>query len=460
MKLKTIIFLILSLLILSCNEEEETLGISEIETDITTPDTQPGTPAPNEDENIEEPTEETPLVYKFDHLTGKCQDDMNQEGFNLGHLGECGDLSGQIVADSPLNKKNYFGLLLKGSKLVETKISFHKLAKSEVKVDNDTEFPDKINAPHTSLFLGHTNAYRGFKKSENKYYEKYLELRTKFKTLKREYKAIARDNQKAKQKKMKQIEKVKKLMTAHIKSKKIQKNKSKRQKKYIKGSYKLAKTEDRFINQRVKNKKFLTLDGSSSFMFKASNKVFPSNKTFTVSLWFKTDMDQQDKRLINFHRGTNPGSALNLSLKSSKIVLGIHDGNKYHSVETDYEYDSGDWHHFLVTKKKNKFIVYLNGVKVNEYQGDFSNFGDFPAQLGSYNGSGYFYTGDLDEVSLWQSHFSKSDVQRLYNEGTPSNIYYHRKVTSLLHWWRLGDHKKDSETNLVDIVAKEVMNRN
>jgi hypothetical protein len=457
MKIKTLLFLMITLLLFSCKEDEEALSLTNLESDITTPGTESG--QPGIDEEVTEEVESTPLVYKFDHLTGKCKDDTDTEGFNLGHLGECGDLSGQTVENSPLNKKNYFGLLLKGSKLVETKISFHKLAKAEVKVDTETEFPDKINAPHTSLFLGHTNAFRGFKKTENKYYQKYLQLRTKFKTLKTEYKAIPRSNVKARAKKMKQIEKIKKQMMAHIKNKKIHKNKSKRQKKYLKGSYKLAKAEDKFINQKVKNKKFLTLDGDSSFTFKESNKVFPTNKTLTISLWFKTDIDQQDKRLINFHRGSNAGSALNLSLKSSKVVLGVHDGGQYHSIETDFEYDDGQWHHFLVTKKKDKFIVYLDGEKVNEYQGDFSGFGEFMARLGSYNGSGYYYTGDLDEVSLWQSYFGKSDVRRLYNEGVPSNIYYHRKVTSLLHWWRLGDHKKDTQTSLLDIVAKETMTR-
>jgi hypothetical protein len=171
-------------------------------------------------------------------------------------------------------------------------------------------------------------------------------------------------------------------------------------------------------------------------------------------------MDQNDKRLINLHRGQNPGSALNLSLKSERIVLGVHDGNKYHSVENKKSYDDGEWHHFLITKKKNKIFIYFDGIKINEYEGEFSGLGTFPAQLGSYNGKGYYYTGELDEVSLWQSYFSKSDVKRLYNEGVPSNVFYHRQVTSILHWWRLGDNKKDTEESLIDVVAKEVMTKN
>lgn len=447
--------ILILLTLVSCKGDDEEVS-EQIPISSSSPTPISEDPVAPEEETTEE---STPLVYKFDHLTGKCFDESLLEGFNVGELGECGDLTGSTI-DKDLNKKNFYGLLISGAKLVDTKISFHRLAKSEVKVDDETEFPDKVNAPHTSLFLGHTNAYRSFKKTENKYYQKYLELRNKFKELKSEYKEIPRDQERARKKKLNQIIKTKKKLSLHIKNKKIHKNKSKRQKKYLKTSYKRAQSEDKFINQKIRNRKFLSLDGSSSFTFKESNSVFPNDKTFTISLWFRTTLDQKDKRLINFHRGTTPGSALNLSLKSDKVVVGVHDGSKYHSVETNYEYNDGEWHHFLVTKSKDKILIYLDGEKVNDYTGDFSNFGEFAVQLGSYNGSGYYYTGNLDEVSLWQSHFKRSDVRRIYNEGLASNIFYHRKVTSLLHWWRLGDHKKDSENSLIDVVARESMSRN
>jgi len=453
MKILRLIQILALVSLLSCDDNEETITIPTQANDITSPIAEGDSPIEKSPDEEVSPI----LVYSFDHLTGKCLDENKEEGFNFGELGECGDLTGGTLESALLNKKNYYGLILKGSKLIDSKISFHRLAKTEVKIDQDTEFPDRINAPHTSLFLGHSNAFRGHKKNENSYYQKYLELRTRFKDLKKEYKEIPRDNSKARKKKLKQIAKIKKKMGILIKNKKIQKNKSKRQRTYLKKSYKLATVEEKFINQKVKNKKFTSFSGNKSYQFKSSNSVFPSNKAFTISLWFRTDVEQQDKRLINFHRGESPGSALNLSLKNGKVVVGIHDGVKYNSIETEFDYSDEAWHHFLVTKSKNKFYIYIDGQRTNIVESEFSNFGEYPMQLGSYNGKGHYYTGSLDELSLWQSSFGKSDVRRLYNEGQPSNIMYHRKVTSLLHWWRLGDHKRDTDIELIDVVAKETM---
>ena len=99
--------------------------------------------------------------------------------------------------------------------------------------------------------------------------------------------------------------------------------------------------------------------------------------------------------------------------------------------------------------------MHIDGIRVLDYTGSFSGFGKSPMMLGSYNGQGYFFSGDLDEVSIWKSSLNKRDVKKVFNSGVATNLSVLSSSVSLIHWWRMGDHKKDSETIKYDFISKK-----
>ncbi len=448
----------------SCNDVDEDINESINDQVIISEDEKANKEkATNEqDQTLEEDLPENlalPLEFTFSHLEGKCFDSEGREGYNLGLLTECGSMQDEIIENENLDVKNLYGLKLTGARIIDSKLGFHKLAMAEVQIDGDTGFPENIKYPHTSFFISHANSHRTYKKLSVNYQEKVASQREVVKILKAAYKEINKLDTKKREKALANIKKAQDKLNEFKMMSKIQGKKSRRQLSFLIKSYRLANSRELKFNEvSLKNKKHLILEEDKSFRYLPSNQVIQNDKHFAISLWFKTGINQNDKRLINFHRGDNFGSALNMSVKNDRLVLGLHDGNQYHSVEKNINYSDDEWHHYVVTKHKNKFTGYLDGEKVLEYELAFSGFGSAPMTLGSYNNNGYFFEGSIDEVTIWDRSFSKSDVKRVFNKGKPGNVFYHKKVPYLLHWWRMGDHKKDSEESLFDVVSKTYMN--
>ena len=56
-------------------------------------------------------------------------------------------------------------------------------------------------------------------------------------------------------------------------------------------------------------------------------------------------------------------------------------------------------------------------------------------QIGAKNGSNEF-SGNIDEVAVFNSELSQSDVTTIYNSGVPNDI---SSMSGLVSFWRMGD---------------------
>jgi hypothetical protein len=55
------------------------------------------------------------------------------------------------------------------------------------------------------------------------------------------------------------------------------------------------------------------------------------------------------------------------------------------------------------------------------------------------NAAGDWYTGNLDEVSIWNKTLSPAEVANIYNSGSPADLAQHSAAANLVGWWRMGD---------------------
>ena len=67
-------------------------------------------------------------------------------------------------------------------------------------------------------------------------------------------------------------------------------------------------------------------------------------------------------------------------------------------------------------------------------------------QLVYPTGYNYFFPGQVDEVSVFDSALSAPDITAIYNSGTPDNI----SSLSPVGWWRMGDNDGASGTTITD----------
>ena len=93
--------------------------------------------------------------------------------------------------------------------------------------------------------------------------------------------------------------------------------------------------------------------------------------------------------------------------------------------------------------------MYIDGLLAHTYTSTVSagTIGARTYRIGNaYQGTSNGWIGNLDEVSIFSSELSASDVTTIYNSGVPNNL--NDLSNPPLSWWRMGD--SDTYPTLID----------
>ena len=99
------------------------------------------------------------------------------------------------------------------------------------------------------------------------------------------------------------------------------------------------------------------------------------------------------------------------------------------------------WHHFALTydSTANELKSYINGslyttISSPDFSGQSTDAHSF-SRIGMRNGStATSFPGLLDEIALWNTAKSASDITAIYNSGEPTTI------TGAIAHWRMGEN--------------------
>lgn len=389
-------------------------------------------------------------VYNFNKLTGDCENEIALIGYNEGVFGECGDLSEREVSDLDFSEGDYPGLNLKGTKISNSVIKFKKIADNEARVNEHTQFDLKKN-PFTHLFDQHMNLVHREKNKVEKYKKRISKKVALINKLEERFDKVESD-----EKKKKIAERILKQKEKHsdlVKEANFAMKKFARHKNMAKESYVLALKEPEYMNPKVKNKKWISFDGKMAVNSLASNELMDGMDSFSVSLWFRTTLKQNDKRLVNLN-GQGAYSSFLFTLKNDQVVFGYRNADKkYKTIGFKMNYLDNDWHNLVASYADGKFHYFVNGELVKTEESDFFGFGEGETNFGSYQSRSHFFTGDLDEVSIWSNALSEEDVKKIYNNGIPTKLHRHQNYEYLSKWWRMGDKK--IKRNLAGEIEEE-----
>ena len=191
-------------------------------------------------------------------------------------------------------------------------------------------------------------------------------------------------------------------------------------------------------------------DGIDAFVqvADADNLSFGNGSTdspFSISAWVK--MNTVSNFIIASKDATSQREyAFRMVADTIRVFLldnssGGYIGRRYNSSLSSLQ---GVWSHFCFTYNGNSASsgvkIYLNGSRIDDsnYQGGTytsmentsSNF-----NIGRQEISNLDSNGNIDEVAVFNSELSASDITTIYNGGVPNDL------TSLspLSWWRMGD---------------------
>lgn len=110
---------------------------------------------------------------------------------------------------------------------------------------------------------------------------------------------------------------------------------------------------------------------------------------------------------------------------------------------------TGTWYHVALVHNGTSAQLYLNNTESSSgtqvVVSPNANYGS-SFKIGAYfEGSNYFQ-GLLDEVSVFDSALSTSNLTSIYNSGSPNDISSFNPVG----WWRMGDNDGGTGTTVTD----------
>ena len=167
-----------------------------------------------------------------------------------------------------------------------------------------------------------------------------------------------------------------------------------------------------------------SFNGSSS-SFQAGNGISSQGTDLTFSLWFKTNNNNATQMLVDFNYTAGSGIQIyngNVSSAGQLIFRVQTGGTKYFQIVSASVISNNTWHNVVGTWQNQASGVaklYLDGNNINtatSTQTGVLTLGSGNQHLGSRNIGVSALNGEIDQVRIYDTALSSSDVTALYSE--------------------------------------------
>ena len=193
------------------------------------------------------------------------------------------------------------------------------------------------------------------------------------------------------------------------------------------------------------NTKSVDFDGVDDYIDLGNPTALQFTSSFSISLWFKST-DTSDYILISKdntsgHLTNDRSWALwgNRYGGTNVINFNVRNGSNSFAVQSTSDYNDGSWHHLVATYEASTALkVYVDGsleaTNTTSIPSSINNVGT-NVNIGRAANGVYYANAKIDEVGLFNSVLSASNVTASYNSGTPLS----RSSYSPVAWYRMGD---------------------
>ena len=171
----------------------------------------------------------------------------------------------------------------------------------------------------------------------------------------------------------------------------------------------------------------LQFDGIDDYILIEEN-VLPDSGDYTISIWVKADssnvgartlISQSDTSGSPFYFGSNSGPDL-----SGKIKM----NQDWKLLESSPFYLDNKWHLYTIvndgTIGDSSIIIdtslfYVDGVEISTVMGEGKSYPiDERFFIGTmWDSSGEFFSGAIDDISIWDRKLSSKEISSIYNSG-------------------------------------------
>ena len=197
----------------------------------------------------------------------------------------------------------------------------------------------------------------------------------------------------------------------------------------------------------------LDFDGSDEYVDLGSQDgdLRLSGSDGTISVWIKiADVSAGDisKRIVDKSDGGAAANGYSFFLNTDGSVEGWISGAQRVTTSTGIVADN-TWVHLAWNWDGTNHKLYVNGslsATASDSTRPPSNTTNM--RIGSWNHStGREFSGNIDEVAIWNTALTQSAITELYNSGKPKDIrignFRHLFDSSCVAYWRMGDGTLD-----------------
>ena len=187
------------------------------------------------------------------------------------------------------------------------------------------------------------------------------------------------------------------------------------------------------------NTQSIALDGVDDYVSVPNSTSLNITTAMSVSMWFKTTSSSGMYPLTQ-GSGSEIKYYVQFYAPINRIRVLIFDGSAVSiAIDNTQVFNDGQWHNLTFTTDA---LTTTDGVKVYfdsnllSNKGTLNNNGIRTAAAGLFIGqipNTARFNGNIDEVSLFNSELTQSDITAIYGGGVPSSL---SSYSSLVSWWR------------------------
>lgn len=200
-------------------------------------------------------------------------------------------------------------------------------------------------------------------------------------------------------------------------------------------------------------------DGANDYMSIPDAAAFSlgdgagTDNAFSISGWFNADSIGTFYVATKDASGNREWAFRTISSNLSFFAFGT--GGGYIGRQYTSALATGQWYHAVVTydgsKASSGIKLYLNGSQVdnaNYASGTYTASKNTAAEIraGALQVNNTYANGKIDELAIFNTELSSSNVSSIYNSGVPTDI----SSLSPVGWWRMGDDDSGTGTAITD----------
>lgn len=185
------------------------------------------------------------------------------------------------------------------------------------------------------------------------------------------------------------------------------------------------------------NTRSFSFDGVNDYFNAGNPTSLQITGAVTFSGWVKTSSATY-QLMISKDDVTN--RCFNFGFLNNGEVYGqVFSSGSATTVQTSTTWKDGNWHHIaFVYTPSTSIQIYVDGSsEILSTSSIPASIDNDPADfnIGRRSDGARYFTGELDELAIWNSALTSGNISTIYGSGTPSDL----STLNPTAWWRMGD---------------------